>query len=100
MLDFNRIWLPFLYLYGVGGLIFIIGMYIISKSQSIKVERVRHKKWFYILLFGFIYYVSIHSFFILLAINQIIPAILIFLIISLLRLKLLFFVFKKPKNYS
>ena len=63
MMDFNRVWLPFLYLYGVGGLIFLIGMYIISQSKSLKRERKRHKKWFYVLIFGFIYYVGIHSFF-------------------------------------
>ena len=60
MLDFNRIWLPYLYLYIVGGGIFCIGMFIILKSKSLNIDRLRHKKWFYILIFGLLYYMGIH----------------------------------------
>ena len=100
MLDFNRVWLPFFYLYGVGGLIFIIGMYIAIQSKSIKKERERHKKWFYVLLFGMIYYIGIHSFFTLAAIDNMKLAFIILFIIILIALRLVFFVFNKQKKYT
>jgi len=99
MMDFNRVWLPFLYLYGVGGFIFLIGIYIISKSRSLKRERQRHKKWFYVLIFGFIYYVGIHSFFTLAAIDNLIIAYAIMLVIIVLFIRLTFYLFKKSKRY-
>ena len=99
MMDFNRVWLPFLYLYGVGGLIFLIGMYIISQSRSLKKERQRHKKWFYVLIFGFIYYVGIHSFFTLAAIDNFIIAYTILLVIIILFTRLIFYIFKNSKKY-
>ena len=38
MLDFNRVWFPYIYLYGVGGGIFLIGMFVILRSKSLKLE--------------------------------------------------------------
>ena len=96
-MDFNRVWLPFLYLYGVGGLIFLIGMYIISQSRSLKRERQRHKKWFYVLIFGFIYYVGIHSFFTLAAIDNLTIAYTVMLVIIILFTRLTFYLFKNSK---
>jgi hypothetical protein len=60
-LTFFRTWLPVIYLYGVGGLIFGAGMLVIFKAKSIKLSRPVHKQWLYILLFGFVYYLGIHS---------------------------------------
>ena len=99
MMDFNRVWLPFLYLYGVGGFIFLVGMYIIGKSRSLKIERKRHKKWFYVLIFGFIYYVGIHSFFTFAAIDNINISYSIALVIIILLTRLLFYLFKNTKRY-
>ena len=70
MLDFNRVWLPYLYLYGVGGIFFFIGVFIILRSKSLKLDRPSHKSWFYILLFGFLNYMGIHAFFIFSAIGN------------------------------
>ena len=61
MLEFSRAWLPYLYLYGVGGFIFFTGMAIILRSRSLKKERLRHNFWFHILIFGFFYYMGIHG---------------------------------------
>ena len=58
MLDFSRTWIPYIYLYGVGGGIFLIGMFIILRSRSLKPEIVRHKEWYQILIFGFLYYMG------------------------------------------
>ena len=70
MLDFSRTWLPFIYLYGVGGFAFLVGMYLITKSNALNLSDQKHKKWLFILIFGFIYYAGIHSLFILLALGN------------------------------
>ena len=70
MLDFSRTWLPFVYLYGVGGFAFLVGMYLITKSNALNLSNQKHKKWLYVLIFGFIYYAGIHSVFILLALGS------------------------------
>ena len=70
MLDFSRTWLPFIYLYGVGGFAFLIGMYLITKSNALNLGNQKHKKWLYVLIFGFIYYAGIHLVFILLALGN------------------------------
>jgi hypothetical protein len=67
LLDFNRVWVPYLYLYIVGGVAFSIGMYLIIKTRSLNLKKDHHKKWLVVLIVGFIYYASIHGFFILVA---------------------------------
>jgi drug/metabolite transporter (DMT)-like permease len=99
MLDFSRVWLPFFYLYGVGGFIFLVGMYIISKSRSLKIERKRHKKWYYVLIFGFLYYIGIHSVFTFAAVDEINISYGIAFFILVLLTRLLFYLFKNSKRY-
>ena len=41
-MDFNQTWLPFLYLYGVGGIAFIIGMLILIKSRALRLTYAIH----------------------------------------------------------
>ena len=67
MLDFSRTWLPFIYLYGVGGIAFLIGILLIVKTNALNLKVYKHRRWFTILLFGFFYYASIHAVFILMA---------------------------------
>ena len=43
MPDFFNTWLPFIYLYGVGGIFFFAGMYIIIKSGSLNLKRKNHR---------------------------------------------------------
>ena len=61
-LEFASTWLPYIYLYGVGGFIFLTGMLIIFKSKSINILRLRHRKWYAVLVFGFLWYMAIHGF--------------------------------------
>ena len=61
MLDFSRTWLPFIYLYGVGGIIFLLGMVLVLKSDSLNLKRRHHRIWLFILFLGFAWYVVIHS---------------------------------------
>lgn len=67
MLSFFDSWLPFIYLYGVGGFFFLVGMVIIKKSGAINLSIKRHKFWYRILILGFFYFVALHAFFIILA---------------------------------
>ncbi len=70
MLDFSRTWLPYLYLYFVGGIAFVFGMILIIRTKALRISFNRHKKWVFILLYGFIFYAGIHALFIYLAIGS------------------------------
>lgn len=61
MPPFESTWLPYLYLYGVGGLFFLIGMIIIRKAGALDVSRKTHRRWYKILIFGFFYFTLIHG---------------------------------------
>tara|TARA_B100001750_G_C15366238_1_gene524898 strand:+ start:161 stop:463 length:303 start_codon:yes stop_codon:yes gene_type:complete len=98
MLDFSRTWIPYIYLYGVGGGIFLIGLFIILRSRSLKPERVRHKGWYRILIFGFFYYMGIHGFFTFAAIGETMFAALIGLIMIAMTANLIFTLVKKSKG--
>ena len=69
-LTFNHTWLPFIYLYGVGGIAFLIGMYLIIKTSALVQTKINQKKWLFILVFGFLYYAGIHGAFIMLALKN------------------------------
>jgi hypothetical protein len=60
-MTFTRIWGPYIYLYGVGGIFFIIGMIIIIRSKSLNLKLKYYRRWFYILLFGLAWYMLIHG---------------------------------------
>lgn len=98
MLDFSRTWLPYLYLYGVGGSIFLIGMFIILRSRSLKLERIRHREWYHILIFGLVYYMGIHGLFTFAALGKSLFAGVIGLGIVALSVHLIFTLIKKPKG--
>tara|TARA_B100001996_G_scaffold336841_1_gene288349 strand:- start:122 stop:334 length:213 start_codon:yes stop_codon:yes gene_type:complete len=70
MLTFYNTWLPFIYLYGVGGIAFLIGMFLILKTNALNLTRISHKKWLAVLIFGFIYYAGIHGSLILMALRD------------------------------
>ena len=98
MLDFSRTWLPYFYLYGVGGGIFLIGMFIILRSRSLKPERIRHREWYHILIFGLVYYMGIHGLFTFAALGKSLFAGVIGLVIVALSVHLIFTLIKKPKG--
>jgi len=58
---FSHSWLPFLYLYGLGGLLFTAGIIITIKSGSLDLKNISHWRWFWTLIFGFIWYMSLHA---------------------------------------
>jgi len=60
-MPFSHTWLPYIYLYGVGGLLFGSGLIITLKSGSLDLKRQHHRNWLLILLYGFIYFMVMHA---------------------------------------
>lgn len=60
-LTFARVWAPLIYLYGVGGLFFLGGMILSTRSKSLDRRTKDGKMWFRILLFGYGWYLFIHT---------------------------------------
>ncbi|MDP6963762.1 MAG: hypothetical protein QGF46_06305 [Planctomycetota bacterium] len=59
--DFDRAWLPYIYLYGVGGLLFLGGMFLVFKSKACDWSRPVHRRWAMTLIFGFCWYAAMHG---------------------------------------
>lgn len=53
-------WYPYLYQYGVGLLIFLIGLWLILHYKACDLRRASDRFWFGVLIFGFIWYAGIH----------------------------------------
>ena len=68
-LPFDRTWLPYIYLYGAGGILFLIGIFIILRNNAINLKFHKHRKWMFILFGGFVWYALIHAIFILLGLG-------------------------------
>ena len=69
-MEFANTWLLFIYLYGVGGIAFVLGMLLILRTKALEVSFERHKKWLWVLIYGFLFYAGLHATFILLAIGS------------------------------
>jgi hypothetical protein len=67
MISFFNSWLPFIYLYGFGGIFFLIGLVITLKSGAFDLKKKKHKYWFKVLIFGFFWFMAIHFFLIIAA---------------------------------
>lgn len=61
MLDFTRTWLPYLYLYVVGGLFFGIGLRIVLRHGALNLKLKTDRHWLKILLFGLVWYAAMHA---------------------------------------
>lgn len=53
-------WWPYLYQYGVGLVIFLIGLALILGYKSCNLSRKHDRFWFGVLIFGFVWYAGIH----------------------------------------
>jgi len=67
MPTFSNTWLPFIYLYGVGGIFFVSGLYVVTKAKAVDFSKKRHRYWWKITIFGFFYYMALHALMILVA---------------------------------
>jgi hypothetical protein len=61
MPSFFNSWLPFIYLYGIGGIFFFTGLRIITKSGSLNLQNKNHRTWLVVLISGFFFFVLIHA---------------------------------------
>ncbi len=69
MLTFKDTWLPFIYLYGVGGIFFFFGMNLIRKTGGVDLKRKKHRYWYKVMFWGYFYFMLMHAVLILLALN-------------------------------
>ncbi len=53
-------WWPFLYQYGMGAVVFLIGIYLILTRKSCVLSRKQDRFWFGVLIVGFLWYAGIH----------------------------------------
>lgn len=60
-MDFARVWLPYLYLYGAGGLLFFGGLWMVLRSEAFDKRRASDRRWLRILIGGFILYMALHG---------------------------------------
>lgn len=95
MIDFYRAWVPYIYLYVVGGGIFIIGMYIILTSNSLNKDRMRHGDWLHVLIFGLFHYMGIHALFTCAALGYMTVTLIIGLVMSVMTVHLIKTIFFK-----
>lgn len=58
---FSHSWLPYIYQYGLGGVIFVIGLWITLKSGCFDPARPKHRKWLVVLILGFVWYMVLHG---------------------------------------
>ena len=70
-MSFYQTWLPFIYLYGVGGIAFLFGTFLIYKTGALRANYETHKKCVWVLFYGYFFYAFIHALFIYLAIGSI-----------------------------
>ena len=61
-MNFYQTWLPFFYLYGVGGIAFLLGTFLIYKTGALRASYETHKKWIWVLFYGYFFYAFIHAF--------------------------------------
>ncbi len=67
MLTFENTWLPFIYLYGVGGIFFLTGMILVRKTGGVDFSKKQHRFYYKVLIWGYFYFVVLHALLILAA---------------------------------
>ncbi len=60
-MDFNSHWLPFVYQYTVGGLFFVLGLYIAIQKKVLVLSNIQDKKIFIQLVVGLLFYGCVHG---------------------------------------
>jgi hypothetical protein len=55
--------IPVIYQYGVGGIVFVVGLVLVTRSRMLDLGTARGKRWLAVLLGGFVFYLCLHVFF-------------------------------------
>ena len=66
----NSPWISYFYLYGNGLIFFCIGLWVILSSGACQLGRGRDSFWFGVLVFGFVFFATLHGVWVLLAIHM------------------------------
>ena len=61
MIEFTRAWLPYIYLYGVGGIFFLTGLWLVLRHRSLNIGLRKDRLWLMVLLGGFVWYALMHA---------------------------------------
>jgi hypothetical protein len=61
MPSFFNSWLPFIYLYVVGGFFFFLGIFLITRYGAINLKKKQHKFWMKVMIFGYVYFAALHA---------------------------------------
>lgn len=62
-------WTSYLYMYGLGTVVFLTGLWVILGNRSLQFGRGRDSYWFKVLIGGFFFFVTLHLVWILAALN-------------------------------
>lgn len=60
-MDFARVWLPYLYLYGVGGAFFLLSLVLVSRSGACRSSRALDRRWRRNLVLGLLWTAGLHG---------------------------------------
>ena len=66
----NSPWISYFYLYGHGLIFFLTGLWVIISSGACQLGRGRDSFWFGVLVFGFVFFATLHGVWVLLAIHM------------------------------
>ncbi len=55
-------WTSYLYMYGLGGVCFAIGIWLILQTRACQIGRGHDTFWFKVLLGGYLFFASLHGF--------------------------------------
>ena len=58
---FSHSWLPYMYQYGLGAVIFVVGVAVTWRSGSLDLRRKVHRRWLIILVVGFVWFLALHG---------------------------------------
>jgi len=60
-MEFMRVWAPYIYLYGVGGIFFLSALFLVLRSRACRTNVRRDRFWLGVLAFGFIWFAGLHA---------------------------------------
>ena len=55
--------IPVVYQYGIGGIVFVLGLVLATRAGTLDLKTRRGKRWFAALIGGFVLYLCVHIFF-------------------------------------
>ncbi|MDP6941070.1 MAG: sodium/solute symporter [Planctomycetota bacterium] len=60
-MEFLRVWAPYIYLYGVGGIFFSVALWLILRTKACRTNIKRDRFWLGALAFGFLWFAGLHA---------------------------------------